>query len=875
MGWLRDLMDAATPRCDSFGTLARQAKTAPGWPSSLEIQPRSLATLLSKLDRGEQLQWLADRPEVQRVLCEVLSAPQTALRGPLESADPTPASDPRLLRLRDLPGARPLDLVREMLPPGIPERLQRPDGPPLWWVAPSASGRSLTGAWLLARGRAAFLVADRWEDLQGRIPDGPVFVEITGASSAEPKPRAGLCVAAPFEPQTPGFDVIRSPNLSEVLRPLVDWSSARLPLDTRLTPEIATETLSARISDGTIQTLGDVFGWLGLLDEIGPRAASKPVERLARRFVENRVGAHLDPGSSHASWLQQSLYPLALGLIERTFTDSDCSAFAERSFEQWMSLVPPEVERAVDVEWMRLSLARIDSAIRPADLDRAARQLPPGAFRMLTALEESGLLSRTAQGRCRLQPVWWVRALAQQAIRSLVERSPFEWGEALLQGHAAPSIARALLERTLSVGSPALEPVLELEADDQPAYAAAVELAFRVAGVGRLIGVEFGQELLDGLLSEMERLVLHLPGSAPIGRIDLIPSRATCDFDRKREGRALLEEGTLWLAALSITEVATVHAPHFDALNPWRGTTPSPVLGTAYDAILRSLESGPRWQAATFSLIGRVRRVVGSACDPETPHPLEQPAQILDEAQLAVLSWSTLAAHSGDAPGWVSSLMSLARERHIPLETLLPAIWRAWDEAGRPDNAGFLAPTAPEHALFWTQIPETLLGSLLVDDRRYRVPYAVFGPEQWRAFARAVSKNHSLLLDLDAWQLVPEAVALPILESDLPWHTAPSTVGVLWQRFPVPLRSAARRRLEGAGAMEHGALELLLKGLPTSEANSLMEDLLAKPLPRLGPGAVAPLRNLLHRLIRERAPGWRDAYRMLSELERELRRVFV
>lgn len=872
MGWLRDLMKAAKPPCSSFGELARVAKNSSDWPASSEIRERSLATLLSKLDRGEQLQWLADRPEVQRILSVVLSATPDAFQQVLRSLEPTEGGDPRVLRLRDLPGARSLDLAREPLLPGLPERVQRPDGDPVWWVAASGSGRGLCGAWLLARGRAAFLVTDRWEAVCNRLPEGPVFVEITGTSGAEPKPRHALCVAAPFAPTTPGFEVVHSPEIPKILDPLIEWVVARLPSDTRLIPELAREVLSTRVADGNIQTLGDALGWLGLIDEIGAREASKPVDRLAKRFIEKRLSFHLDPASAHAGWLRRSLYPLALGLVERTFTDSDLSPFAERSFEQWMTMVPPEVERSVDVEWMRLSLARIESAIRPSDLDRAARQLPPGAFRVLTALEEAGLLVRIHDGGLRLQPAWLVRALGRHSIQALVDRSPFEWGEGLLRRHAAPAIAHALLERTLTVGSSALEPVLDLEAEDQPAYAAAVDLAFRVAGVGRLLGADVSHELLDGLLTEMDRLVLDRPSRAPLPRIDLAQGIEISAFDRNQEGRTLLERGSFCLAALSVTEVAGARTPRFDTLNPWRSTAPCSGLATAYDEILESLDAGPRWQGATFSLIGRIRRVVGNARDPETPHPLEQPAQILDEAELAVLSWSTLAAH-GDAPGWLASLFVLARERHVPFDTLLPAVWTAWDEAGRPQAADFLAPTAPEHVLFWEHIPEALLDRLLVDDRRHHVPYRVFGPEQWRAFARALSKNPALLSDADAWQLVPEGIALGILASDLPWHTAPGSVRVLWERFPGPLRAAARRQLEAAPANEYEPLDLLLAALPTGEASALLANLQAEPLARVGPGAIAPLRSLLHRQIRERAPGWREAYRMLAELERELRRL--
>src|SRR4051794_4950465 len=72
MGWLRDSMHQMRGPHRSFGAVARAAVAHPSWPKDAKSQPRSLASLLSKLDRGMELQWLADRPPVQRVLAEVL-----------------------------------------------------------------------------------------------------------------------------------------------------------------------------------------------------------------------------------------------------------------------------------------------------------------------------------------------------------------------------------------------------------------------------------------------------------------------------------------------------------------------------------------------------------------------------------------------------------------------------------------------------------------------------------------------------------------------------------------------------------------------------------------------------------------------------------
>ena len=66
MGWLRDLMGAMAPPIDGYGELARRALAHPEWPADTQPQARSLAALFSKLDRGIEIEWLADRDAAQR-----------------------------------------------------------------------------------------------------------------------------------------------------------------------------------------------------------------------------------------------------------------------------------------------------------------------------------------------------------------------------------------------------------------------------------------------------------------------------------------------------------------------------------------------------------------------------------------------------------------------------------------------------------------------------------------------------------------------------------------------------------------------------------------------------------------------------------------
>src|SRR5688572_21992124 len=108
MGWLRDLMVSAAPPIDGYGELARRALAHPEWPVDTQPQWRSLAALFSKLDRGIELEWLADREAVQRTLALTLGSPlETVQRAVAAHTELSPGGR---LRLEDVPYARSLEL---------------------------------------------------------------------------------------------------------------------------------------------------------------------------------------------------------------------------------------------------------------------------------------------------------------------------------------------------------------------------------------------------------------------------------------------------------------------------------------------------------------------------------------------------------------------------------------------------------------------------------------------------------------------------------------------------------------------------------------------------------------------------------------------
>src|SRR5260221_3747808 len=230
MGWLRDSMRQAPGAPRSFGSVARAALGHPEWPKDSRPQARSLAALLSKLDRAIGLEWLADRPAVRQVLADVIGAPRSRIEEAAGIALGRPDEARLRLRFDDLPYASTFDLTVESLPPAMPEPVLNPAAwRRIWWVAPSGSGRSLVGTWLAARRLASFVAAPDFREAAARLPSaGPAFVELWSEDGdhAVLPPREQICVAAPFPPSSDcsaAWTGVSSPPPSAWLEPVLRW----------------------------------------------------------------------------------------------------------------------------------------------------------------------------------------------------------------------------------------------------------------------------------------------------------------------------------------------------------------------------------------------------------------------------------------------------------------------------------------------------------------------------------------------------------------------------------------------------------------------------------------------------------------------------
>lgn len=512
VGWLRDLMKLSEPPMPSFGRLAETCLEHGDWPAELELQPRSLATLFSKLDREIDLDWLRDRVEVQRVIARVLGRPLGDVRVALGEAPALVHG--RRLRLADARYARELDLGREALPPGIPERAIAPDTwGHVYWVAPAGAGKSLVGAWLTARGLARVLHVEHAGDWPELLPGGALFIELgRGVHLPAPMHKALLarttpvCVASANLDVPEGFTTFHSPPIAAYLRPLADWLAERFD-DTGHFSAARAETWLRQVAlpHRAVLGFGEVLGLLGATDEFPPQSLKgKSLDDLGRAFVERRLADALLDTSWGPAVSSRAFAALELAAA-RALVEPELDLAAPRTLEVWADLLAGSSETP-DEEWfVRAMRLEDDRTARPSQVARAARRLPPSGYRMARSLSLGGLLTSPQSGDVRsdveltLGPRWLVSLLAARANGAALAMSPSEWGSALLDPAKRGELEAALHARLQRGHYSALETLIDQLDPAEPSHLAALDASLR-----KLAEVELtGEQLPDDLKTDV------------------------------------------------------------------------------------------------------------------------------------------------------------------------------------------------------------------------------------------------------------------------------------------------------------------------------------------------------------------------------------
>jgi hypothetical protein len=879
VGWLRDLILSSPRSIRGFDHLAKVCLESASWPSDLSIGHRSLGAMLGKLDREEGLDWLAARPGVQAELAKALGVERGLVQAPLAPGQQAEAG--RLVQLAALPFAAGLDLLEEELFPGIPPEVLRPrEWKRLVWVAPSGGGRTLVGRMLRARGLATVANLASWDETE--LPaKRPLYVELGDARGLDAATLGdGICVAVSSESSgrlPDGATLVRSPPVHDLLEPLVRWARARLTAASTWEPEAMVAALRGAVTSGVAQSAGDVLGLIGLADGVGLTVfTQRPLSRLAREWLRKRANERLDGGDPTTSWAKTSGYDGLVAWVQRAAVDSSEPLACARTPELWMALLPPELRRGADLEWLKVALVRAEPSLRKADVDRVSEAMPPGAFRILRAFEALGILERDGDDRVSLRPHWLVRVALDDALANIASGAAFDWGLALLTPRLAPVTLERLYQRAVAGD---FEPE-EIEADSatpDPVAAAAVEGAVRALGIAMLGAASAASdsplvEPPETLWNAQLRLLVELDG-LPRPRWDGAgPSKGF--------GGWLTTRGAWHLAMLSLGESfgAREGRPH-PVLRPWQAVTAPPGLAAVLDSVASALDApeAPRdIVGAGVALVARLRGVLGPLGAGGTIHRLERACVVADEAALGVLTFESVAALRGDAIGRIG-LRHLLDVRRVLPESFAKAVFTAFDQAGQP-TVGVELFAEPELAeLLLPHAPARLLPALLpVLDRALSTTVASKLPmsdEQWSVLLATGADLPASLL-----AFLPERLAASAARAAGRSGNG-TALQALWRRFPETLLALAKSALTPGGSDTHIDLEPLLQAIPKPLSARLIATLEGvDALLRLSAENLMALRRHLHRELRERDPGneaFRELYVLFDELERRCARVTV
>ncbi|HYH97796.1 hypothetical protein [Hyalangium sp.] len=893
MGWIRDRMEGLEPPVHSLIELAQRVRKARSWPRSERIKESSLATYLGKFDAGEALEWLEQRPGALHALAEILEMTQEEAEEQIAQLQPPRHAGGSRVQFRDVP-ARALDLRREPLPPGIPAQVRDPATWPLWWHAPSGSGRTLTGQWLEARAQAVFLQAETWAEAERQLPEqGAVFIELGSAEGAPFHATwpSGLkiCVATEAPPPRPpeleaerGPRELRehpkaqsprrlasspwlgvsSPDVRSWLHELVAWVEERVTVDGFDREACQRWLLETPDVLARIDTLSTALGFIGLFATFSRRgdaaglAKARRSADLARLFLRMRLqqieGVELP---------QELLWERLQHLGRRLLVESETPWFEARSLDTWHALVHMRPDHA-DLEWLK-ELERQGMKVDRGALEKLEGRLPADAFRIVRALKDLGLLRERQPQQLAFQPPWVLASLIEQSLLETLEQGPHTWGGVLLRQEHAAAVFEALLERCRGGDFALVRGVLQGPDTRSPAWVAALEASFRVLGLVALEGKSVPDELRLGVLRLQRALVVPDAGGLPRPRIA---------YELASAGESVLVDHRVWYAALlALSETLTAGADL--ALDSWCARPSADARRwLLYMASYRSPQERrmpEQWLMPLLLLGGRLLDKLGPLPPPSTAAPLLlQPERLLRFLQQQALSLSQLnQAVSWHALGTL--LPEYARRRGVDWEQCARKVWAAWLSSSAGDLPPFLHPEEAHARIFWQFLPpeavEVLAGKRHRQLLGEKDACRFFQPEHWQAFIRVwIDKAESWgVAPLHAlWQRIPPEYVRQAIRAGRPDSHDHATRKELWQRLP----EVFCEEIDGLfrqGQWDKGLTQVW--GAPPSYIPRLLASAKAA-LEHRGAPPPSSVIQWLHQMIAQRVPDWSKAWTLLEYL---------
>ena len=867
MGWLRELMQVADQ--PSFGALARAVLAHEDWPKESRVQPRSLATMLSRFDRSIELEWLSDRPVVQQILAELLNCPVGDLRLPLHNIQENPPV-PQRLRIEGVPVARGLDLLEEPLPPGLPNELLIPTNwGRLVWVARPGDGKTLLRQWLNIRGRCEVAeVYDQATAVQLLSSGPPIFIEAKLDSYDEflkCEPTRPVCLAIDRQVSDTrslaehGWQVVASPHISTRVASIVQWLAWRLSPQIEFPVDGTIGWFSDDlVADGTVETFGDVIGWCGLVVDQGlentrRRTRTQNLARMIKRWLRPQANTR----DSRVETMNRRLPELLVAMAEKSMLLRNVDWLTSRTLEEWVDLLPEGERVGPDLNWMKVHLVNSSKGIRAKDVERAAAQFPPGAHRWLALLRDVGLLRPINNEDFSLRPHYISRLCQRVAEGSLIQASSSVWGAALFHALSGASIWNQLRRRADTNAESLVESVLDDLDEESAGSVLALESTVMAVGLSAMSGHEVAGNTAEQLVVESNALALLTETQQPSpristgGRVDGVDSASTW-----------------WLSLIALSElIPRKRVSRIESLDPWQQSAPPRQLvhlaHSLCSQIARLPSPHPNWILGAFSVFERLRQTIGAiTLAGGVPHQIHAPGIVVDEIEHGVLEWSSL------RPLIEEELLfevfcAMADRRGINSALWAESFWRAFSEAGSLELVGvfvrrhvsILGPHVPlELGIAWLDRTETVPCPEVFS---YLAPEIIFAWLDRReisakplplivAMTAAEDVLDKLLVDLDT----RDELLLPVL-----WNRVPQRVVARIQRFRVLIPDKAARWIDTA---------------PVNQCSTLFKAAALDNWLKASAPVLVALRRYCVRCIAERHADWQLAYGWLVRVERLL-----
>lgn len=894
-----------------FDGLAERLLKGGAWPD--EIKPRSLGNALRQLDQGGRQDWIrgADGERLS-ALAAALKMAETELRDLLADHAATAAGS--LVPLVDLPEARPIDLTREPLFPGIPEEVLTPErwSQPLWWEAQGGAGRTLVGRWLEARGLARFVRArDARIALEQMGPGLPLYVELDRPDDLDRlrrerlPPGVKLCVAAPFEPPgvptradqieqerlrqrlgvhtsnedsreadawNPGDWIrVRVPPLWTWVEPLLGWVKRRLDSNTALDAHAALRVVE-QLQD-RLRTPGDLLALCGLIDQWGAEtvrsghdeALLHATELAFRRLPEDNAFRELLTEGRRGP-------DLLLGLVRQTFRLAEpvvtMADLTEHGLDRatWERLVPADLAPAPDPEAARklaLAAAQARQAIEPTSLLAC---LQPGPEALVTGLIDAHLLESQGEGRLVFRMRWLLRWAEERHLAHFGDWTVEEIGEALLQVAAWQDVQSRLLAMAQTNTWAPVQRIVAAWRPDDPTYVVALEAAFLATGLGILMGASPPEGLCQQLWDRQRQTLVarlsdhhRLPALLPVE-----DSGWGTAFDRES-----------WaLAAIAITErVASARLSGLDqGLAPWLDDDAREPLRKILAVIWefwgdrssrhRAGQALVPWATGAFAMGSRLLDRHG----PLYRHPDSSgPPCLMFLPTLLVRRLrgdSVLGAEAWDLSPIPFEVILAEAERHGLSEAqTLSALWKL--AAGSGSITGYLENLMEvgdqRAARLWRTCPPELLAQRLSQGRRLQtLPFESLTDEQWMAILEPL-RQISLHGD-DAtrvWRHLPWNLFERLVRERRSWEIMHEATRVMWSQEHDRVRALTREVLPN-----NVEVAWLLWTMPLDTFLEELEDWL-----HADAASALYITSRLHAQACRRGPRWRESWAWLRRLK--------